>query len=446
MVVMLALASGGYFCATLPAQDNLEVFSDSQLPRLDDSDPALPPAEELPPVKPGTLPPRIDPEASEELPPSPATPSVEARPEHRAGSLPMDDSAFAAGDDELLEEDAAGEAAADGEILPQETIRERYDNGRVKIERGVAQDDLENYVNHGPWRMWDEAGNLIAEGVYHYGRREGKWTRWYQPDEADLFATPPFNLFSGPYVSQATFRDGELNGPWVIKDHGDLKICEWNFVAGRRHGESVWYYHTGRKLRVINYRAGELHGELLEWDLNGNPVTRVQYENGRRHEKTLQTYPDGQKKVEGMVLQARLLIKEPDDWWEAKMATYVAKGKDQKHGSWTAWYPNGQQRFAGEYQYDKPSGTFTWWHQNGQKSLLAHYENGLKQGQWTWWHPNGQKSIQGQYRDDSPLDRWVWWHDTGKVAQRIDFSQPGTPIANGGRVMSESVLLRPTSQ
>ena len=240
--------------------------------------------------------------------------------------------------------------------LPQETIRERYDNGRVKVERGVAQDDRENYVNHGPWRMWDEDGNLIAEGVYRYGKRDGKWVRWYKTGDVELFSTPPFSLFTGPYRSQATFRDGELNGPWVITDQADVKICEWSFLGGRRHGESVWYYHTGRKMRVINYRAGELHGELLEWDINGNPVTRVQYEDGRRHEKTQQTYPDGQKKVEGMVLQARLMMKEPDDWWEAKMATYVAKGKDEKHGEWTAWYPNGQQRFAGEYQYDKPAG------------------------------------------------------------------------------------------
>ncbi len=337
------------------------------------------------------------------MPPTLQTAPIQDRDDRAVGGLPIDDAAF--GDVGEATADPVDDADDDTDIEPQETISERYDNGRVKIERGVAQDDRENYVNHGPWRMWDEEGNLIAEGTYRYGQREGKWLRWYQPNEAELFAAAPFNLFTGPYRSEATFRNGELEGLWIIVDQADLKVCEWNFVGGRRHGESVWYYHTGRKMRVINYRAGELHGELLEWDINGNPVTRVQYEDGRRHQKMQQTYADGQKKVEGTVLQARLIMKTPDAWWEAKMATYVAKGKDEKHGEWTAWYPNGQRRFSGQYQYDKPSGQFTWWHSNGQKSLSAFYENGVKQDQWTWWHPNGQKAIQGQYRDDSPTSR-----------------------------------------
>ncbi len=331
---------------------------------------------------------------------------------------------------------------ADAEILPQETIRERYGDGQIKIERGVAQDDNENYVNHGPWRMWDEAGNLIAEGTYRFGKRHGKWLRWYQATDAELFSLPPFNLFTAPFLSTAVFREGELDGHWVISDSAELKIVDWEFAATRREGESIWYYHTGRKMRVIHYRDGQIHGDLLEWDVNGEQVTRVAYEQGRRLEKTVETYEDGQKKVEGTVLQARLVMKEPDDWWEAKLATYARQGKDQKHGAWTAWYPNGQMKFTGEYRLDRPAGDFTWWFVNGQKSLEAHYEDGKKTGEWNWWHENGQKSIQGSYQSDSPVGRWVWWHETGKVAQRIDFSGASENMVGLPTDGSESILLR----
>jgi antitoxin component YwqK of YwqJK toxin-antitoxin module len=449
LTLSAALSPAGELATTLCAQDELQVFSDTQLPQLDeDGQPApLPPVEELPPAGIDEYPPRIDPDADDLTPPE-STYSGDS--EQGSSSDPVqNDSLFsddaALTDEETDDQEVADEGGEEGEIIPQEMIRERYENGRVKIERGVAQDERDNYVNHGPWRMWDEQGNLVAEGTYRNGKRNGQWKRWYQASESELFSLAPFNLFTGPFLSQATFRDGQLNGQWVITDQAELKACEWNFVEGRRDGESVWYYHTGRQMRVIHYRAGEIHGELLEWDVNGEPVTRVHYEGGRRLEKTQQDYPDGQKKVEGVVLQARLIMKEPDDWHEAKLATYVAKGKDEKHGQWRAWYPNGQQRFAGQYQWDKPSGEFIWWHANGQKSLRASYENGLKQGQWTWWHPNGLKSIQGQYREDSPIDRWVWWHDTGKVAQRVDFSQPGMPVVGNGRFLPESVLLRPPS-
>jgi antitoxin component YwqK of YwqJK toxin-antitoxin module len=438
-VLLAGIAGSAALCATLPAQDVPPAIADEPLPSLPDErgDPPLPPAEELPPsanvadsaeIQQGQ-------QGTGQLPPALEEAPADNGRANNADRLPIDDSSF-------VDEPKDDQQQDDDELLPQETIQERYPDGRVKIERGVAQDERENYVNHGPWRMWDEQGNLIAEGAYRNGKRDGKWQRWYQPNEVELLSTPPFNLFTGPYLSEATFSDGELNGQWTITDQAKLKVCEWNFAAGRRDGESIWYYHTGRKMRVINYLNGQIHGELLEWDINGNPVTRVQYEDGRRHEKTVQTYPDGQKKIEGMVLQARLLMKTPDDWWEAKMATYVTKGKDQKHGPWTAWYSNGQQRFAGEYQLDKPAGSFTWWHPNGQKSLQATYEAGMKQGEWTWWHPNGQKSIQGRYRDDSPAETWIWWHDTGKVAQRVDFSHAGATMVSGEQIVSEPTLLR----
>ena len=42
--------------------------------------------------------------------------------------------------------------------LTPETITEKYPNRKVKIERQVVQDDERNYVNHGPWKMWDPNG------------------------------------------------------------------------------------------------------------------------------------------------------------------------------------------------------------------------------------------------------------------------------------------------
>ncbi len=340
------------------------------------------------------------------------------------------------------EEGAEEDAEEDAEIIPQEVVQERYENGRIRIERGVAQDERENYVNHGPWKMYDPEGAVVAEGSYEFGLRKGAWMRTYRPNEADMFAVAPFNLFHGPFVSEATFRDGKLHGHWIIRDASNQKVCDWKFVDGRRDGESTWYYHTGRPMRVIHYRQGQIHGELLEWDLEGKPATRVEYQDGRRLDTMTETYPDGQKKVEGMVLHARLVMKDPDNWWDAKLATYTRQGKDQKHGEWTAWYPNKQMKFTGSYQYDKPSGKFAWWHENSQKSLEGAYTAGKKSGPWTWWHANGQKAIQGEYAENSPSGRWIWWHESGKVAQRIDFTAAGATAVTTPGDGPRSILQR----
>jgi antitoxin component YwqK of YwqJK toxin-antitoxin module len=219
-----------------------------------------------------------------------------------------------------------------------------------------------------------------------------------------------------------------LHGHWIITDSNDRKICDWLFAEGRRDGKSLWWYQNGNKMREINYADGQVHGELLEWDEGGRLVTRVQYEEGRRLDQTIRNYKSGQKQLEGMVLHARLIMKQPDDWWKAKLATYVQEGKDQKHGAWSAWYEDGKKKFQGSYEYDQPTGDFVWWHLNGQKALEGAYQDGKKSGTWTWWHPNGQKSIEGRFQNDAASDQWIWWHESGKVAQRVDFSATGGQI------------------
>ena len=337
---------------------------------------------------------------------------------------------------------------SDGGYL-RETIRERFENGDVKVERQVTQDKEQNYINHGVWIRYDQSGNKLAEGSYHFGKRHGEWMRLHDASSAKLFSTSPFNQFSGPYKSTATFEHGELHGEWMISDMNDRKICAWKFSHGRRHGKSLWYYVNAQPMREITYQDGELHGPLIEWLPDGTVVTEVKYINGRRLEKKTLTYTSGQKKAEGDVLRARLSLKDPDEWWSAKMATYTRSGKDEKHGEWTAWYENGQVLMKGEYQYNQPSGEFSWWHTNGQKSLLATFAAGTKEGVWTWWHENGQKSIHGSYFDGNPAGRWTWWKETGKVDKQIDYPATGAKHAVGATVNANetrprrSILSRP---
>lgn len=412
-----------------------------ELPTIDgETEPAeLPPPQELPLAPTASDKPAIDTAAPDPQqtvpPPATAAPPDAADPADQPPTL-----------DEQTAEDAAESVdAGAAEIEPEETIQERYPDGKVKIERGVRQDRLQNYMNHGPWRMWDPQGRLVVEGMYRDGQAEGQWTRWYAADGAEILSQSPFNLYQAPYASRATFRNGKLSGHWIIADQNERKICDWNFVDGRRDGKSSWWYPNGNPMREINYLAGQVHGELLEWDEGGKLVTRVEYEDGRRLDQAVQTYKDGQKQYEGTVLHARLIMKQPDDWWNAKLATYVQEGKDEKHGDWTAWYPDGKQKFSGHYEHDRGEGRFTWWHSNGQRALEGSYREGRKHGEWTWWHESGQRSIQGQYRNDVAVDRWVWWHENGKVAQRVDFTGSGAQVVSlpeGGQELDADMMGR----
>jgi len=317
---------------------------------------------------------------------------------------------------------AEDEAAPSEPDLQTETIRERYPNRRVKVERQVTQDASGNYVNHGPWTMWDENGTMVAKGQYRLGQREGTWTRWHTAADSKLFGQSPYSLFLSPYISVATFKDGNLDGKWTIYDAKQRKISEVEYANGERDGLAVWYYPNGKKMRENTYKGDAIDGELLQWNGEGQPVTRDTFQEGRKLAAKVTYFNGGRKKTEGMYLFAKIVVKTPDDWWNAAMATYTTQGKDERHGVWRTFFENGQTQQEGEYRNDLQVGKSVWWYSNGQKASEGGFVDGKQDGAWVWWHPNGQKKTEGEYNHGAPSSRWTWWADTGKVSQAADFS------------------------
>jgi len=359
--------------------------------------------------------------------------TTEAQPEHSATEHPGGDVSEPANTEPNANEDDAthpgagdsgdsGDSADNDDSSKPELIQERYSNRAIKIEREVKQDANGNYVNHGVWKMWDQRGNVIAEGQYQDGERDGTWNRWYRTSEVELLRKMPYQEYTGPFISQATFTEGKLDGKWTIYDAKQHKISEWSFADGHRDGKSIWFYSNGQKMREIDYRDGEIDGQYLEWSPDAKLLVRDVYQGGRRLAKKIAEHNASQRRSEGVFLFAKDVVKTSDDWWNCEPATYEKTGKDEKHGPWTSWYETGQKQMQGEYRNDSPVGKFTWWHVNGQKALEGTYVNGKQHGRWVWWHQNGQKSIQGEYVMGNPTGHWSWWGEDGKVSQAANLS------------------------
>ena len=304
----------------------------------------------------------------------------------------------------------------------RELVQERYPNRRVKIAREVILNEKGNYVHDGSWKMWDEAGTIVAEGQYQNNQRHGTWNRWYRGNESPIFGQAPYSQYTAPFISQATFEDGRLHGKWTIYDAKQRKISEIEFADGQRHGAAAWWLANGRKLREITYDHGLIDGQYLEWTADSRVVRKDTFEQGRKIAAKVSHHSGQLKKAEGVYLFARTIVKSQDDWWNARFAEYSSEGKDERHGPWTAWFPSGQKQEEGEFKNDIPVGQFTWWYANGQKRLEGEYVNGRRQGPWSWWHDNGQKATHGEYANDTPVGRWAWWHKDGKLARAANFA------------------------
>lgn len=309
-----------------------------------------------------------------------------------------------------------------------EIVRERYPDGKVKIERQVTLDADGNYVNHGSWRLYSPSEVVVAEGQFDMGQRVGHWTRWLGRDDSKVFGQAPFNRFKPPYVSHATFAEGVMEGDWLVVDSDNKKMLQISLVNGKRHGLLITFLPTGKTFQQASYEHGVPVGDVLEADSKTGELKRVAtYLDGRRIITKTAHYPgakngrnrqaEAAKKSEEMFLAATTVEKTSDDFWNVTLAEYESQGKDLLHGPSKMWFEDGKRQVEGSYQQGQRSGTFTYWYANGQVAATGEFVDDVPNDVWVWWHENGQKAAVGDYRDGALVGDWRWWSDDGKLAQ-----------------------------
>ncbi len=321
--------------------------------------------------------------------------------------------------EEPKQEAATGAKASD---VVTELVKERYPSGAIKVEREVAQDREGNFVLHGVYRQFDERGALICEGAHEQGQPVGVWKRYYAANHAPLFATSPYKDFAGPFTSQASFVDGQIDGKWTISDAKQRKISEIDFVAGQRHGKAAWFYPNGTLLSQATYDRGRVHGDVMKWGPDASLLGKESYTHGRKLAPKVEYYDAEHKRSEIHYLHAPMVVKTPDNFHAATLATFEQRGQDEKFGSFRVWHANGQLARQGEFRYNLPVGKATWYYANGQKQMEGTYVDGKQEGTWTWWHQNGIKQIAGDYRDGVAVGKWQWWKEDGKIAQKSNMT------------------------
>jgi antitoxin component YwqK of YwqJK toxin-antitoxin module len=303
-----------------------------------------------------------------------------------------------------------------------EVIQERYANASVRIERSVTLDDDGNYINHGPWAGWDEAGRLVAKGEYKLNLPHGHWVKFFKAGEGNIITGAMLKEFSAPFVSEAGFEDGLLHGTWTITDAKDRKICEMNFEHDIQQGPMIWYYSNGQKSHESLYKDGKLEGLATDFAADGKVTGKAVYLDGRKLGTEVEYYAPGKKKSERAFSYA--VARTTYNFFECTVKTApVAENKDkQAHGASTWWFQNGQKQLEGTYKHNVPIGVFTWWYSNGQKQSEGAYVDGVQDGHWVRWHENGQKQWIGGYVMGERTGKWPEWKADGKVVAIEDFS------------------------
>ena len=305
----------------------------------------------------------------------------------------------------------AGEEVVEPRDGAVEMITERYQNGKVRIQRYVRQDASRNYVNHGTWTAYSQQGKLLAQGEFQNGKLHGKWLR-------ELPRLGVEAGFQGPFTSQADFSDGELNGTWTIFDAAQRLVASWDFKAGQLDGKTAAWFPGGQQKSEMTFVQGQPDGEALLYNNQGRVIRKDYYRDGKQLIPVVSRYDNKQKETEGWLLRSDFVFKTRFDWWEgiAEIQREKSTGEDRKIGKWVQWHRNGQLKYVGNFDQGEAIGKHSWWHENGQRQLAGEYETGLREGLWTRWHVNGQRHEEGEYLAGSKFGEWTSWDNQGQVA------------------------------
>lgn len=346
--------------------------------------------------------------------PSPFLPSIQSTPLKSTNSI------------------APADPSNDTNDPDDNTIIQRFPDGTPSIIRKVELDENGNYRNQGAWESFDKTGQIITKGNYNDGKMDGSWSRIHAADSGGLFKTKPFNLFKGPFLSVAQFKDGQLNGMWSIYDQFGLRIFEINYKQGTRDGSANWFYPNSSKMRVATFKSGYLDGDVIEFNEAEQILARQRYVVGRPIIRNSTFYRPNVKKSVDYFLGPQNKPQAKDNWWAAQPAKFRALGSQVQSGAAMSWFENGQPKKRGQFDDGQPAGQFVWWHENGNKQTEGTYENGKKSERWVWWYENGMKRIEGTYQDDQPVSLWRAWNEDGSLKTEKNYATLSPPIEPTG--------------
>ncbi|MFK7734954.1 MAG: toxin-antitoxin system YwqK family antitoxin [Pirellulaceae bacterium] len=313
-----------------------------------------------------------------------------------------------------------------------ELVQQRFSNGRVNVERWVSETADGDFVNHGTYVRYNEAGQVVVSGRYNMGERIGEWTREISAKDVEGLTRQSLQGFKAPFTSKAAFAGGKLAGDWSCSDSTGKLVFVWSFKTGKRNGPSTLFNAKNEVVVSIQYKNDLADGPSRVITAAGRSPEDIEFENGRMLQRVAQYYPASNGSSKKREQAAKKVLKS-EDWflvatpfnvtshsWEESEVTYLPTEKFAKvrHGRAVTFFPNGQRESEGQYEKGKRTGVFVWWYPNGQQKTVGQYESDKEDGRWDWWHENGMREATGNFASGIKVEQWSVWNPEGRLVKR----------------------------
>lgn len=189
-------------------------------------------------------------------------------------------------------------------VVGRETISDKYEDGKVRVERGIAKFSDNHFEAEGIYREYYPSGQVFVEGQFKGGRQEGDWTYYFE---------------NGKENRKATYKNGQPDGAWEVHRVDGTLSAKRGFHEGLRDGEWIYYNDKGdQPLREEHYDKGKKDGVWKVWFPSGKQHQEAGFKQDKKDGMTTEWNEDGSKRAE------------------------IPFVEDKIDGTATAWLPDGR--------------------------------------------------------------------------------------------------------
>lgn len=125
----------------------------------------------------------------------------------------------------------------------------------------------EKEIWDGTYTEWDEQGNVLVEGNYKEGKKDGQWN-YYHPN--------------GLLQSSSQWQNGLQQGIYITYNKKGDKTSEGYFRNGLKDGVFISYYPDDKIKTRIPFRAGKQQGKGQYYAASGKLQKETEFVDGRK--------------------------------------------------------------------------------------------------------------------------------------------------------------------
>jgi len=168
---------------------------------------------------------------------------------------------------------------------------------------------------------------------------------------------------------------------------------------GSKAEKRMTYYEDGSKKSEGTYKNGQLEGPFIEWYPNGSKSMEGQFKDGKYHGLWFYWYEDGKPRGKGEFKNG---LRVGTHLFRHKTGAKFAEVPHKNgrfHGKYKEYNPEGKLLEEVEFNEGIRDGAFTWWHENGKIALQGQYKNNRRTGKWVSLDKQGKRFTERVYKD-----------------------------------------------